>query len=289
LPNKKLTYEFVKESFEKDGYMLVSNEYIDCKTKLNYKCHNEHEHSIIWSNWNKGIRCPYCSGKAKYTLEQVRESFERDNYILLSKEYINDCTKLYYRCSNNHKHSIVWNAWQRGQRCPVCDGNVKLTLEQVKKSFNNEGYTLLSKEYVNSIVKLDYICSNGHNHSIKWGHWQQGKRCPTCSVIKHTGSGNPYWKGGISFEPYCPIWKDKEYKQDIRERDGNRCLNPYCNSKKSNDLSVHHIDYDKKNCKPDNLITICRSCNCMANKDREWHKTWYQAIIQNRYYSRSPK
>ena len=66
------------------------------------------------------------------------------------------------------------------------------------------------------------------------------------------------------------------------ERDGYKCLNPTCN-KTSTRLSLHHIDYDKKNCAPKNLITVCNSCNGKANKDREWHQSWYQAIIYLRY------
>jgi 5-methylcytosine-specific restriction endonuclease McrA len=101
------------------------------------------------------------------------------------------------------------------------------------------------------------------------------------------GEGNPNWKGGKSFEEYCPVWKDEEYKQSIRERDGNVCLNPYCDSKNPNDLTIHHIDYDKQNCHPSNLITVCRSCNIRANKDRRWHKAWYSAIMSMRYADRS--
>ena len=40
--------------------------------------------------------------------------------------------------------------------------------------------------------------------------------------IGHTrncGHKNPNWKGGIAHEPYCPIWLDKEYKEDIKARD----------------------------------------------------------------------
>jgi NUMOD3 motif len=96
------------------------------------------------------------------------------------------------------------------------------------------------------------------------------------------GSENSNWKGGISCNPYCQIWKDKEYKQDIRNRDGNKCLNPYC-SKNNSKLTIHHIDYNKKNCHPSNLITVCNSCNGMANKDRDWHTAWYQALMHMRY------
>lgn len=96
------------------------------------------------------------------------------------------------------------------------------------------------------------------------------------------GPLNPNWKGGIACEPYCDVWIDKEYKESIKERDNYVCQNPYCwhNSKR---LCIHHIDYNKKNCKPGNLITVCTSCNARANFDRDWHQSWYQSIINKRY------
>ena len=93
---------------------------------------------------------------------------------------------------------------------------------------------------------------------------------------------HPNWKGGISCEPYCAAWLDKEYKESIKERDGYKCLNPCC-SKNSERLCIHHINYIKKDCSPFNLITLCVSCNTKANSDREWHKAWYKIIIQKRY------
>lgn len=96
-----------------------------------------------------------------------------------------------------------------------------------------------------------------------------------------SGSNHPNWKGGISKLPYCSNWT-KEYKAEIKERDGYRCLNPYCFHTTDN-LSVHHVDYTKMLCGPDNLITICRSCNTRANKDREWHTQWYRKILNKRY------
>ncbi len=49
-------------------------------------------------------------------------------------------------------------------------------------------------------------------------------------------------------------------------------------------LVIQHIDYNKKNCKLSNLITVCSSCNGKANGNREWHTAWYKAIIHRRYY-----
>lgn len=284
--SRKLTYEFVKESFEKEGYVLLSKEYVNSKQKLDYICSKGHKHNIMWNSWKTGHRCPYCAINAKLTLEHVQKQFEKEGYTLLSKEYVNAHIKLNYICSKKHEHDITWDKWQQGVRCPYCYGNTKPTLEQIRESFEQENYILLSKEYINSYTKLEYICSKGHKHNISWDDWQQHTRCPTCANIRTSirisGSGHPNWKGGSSYEPYCSVWKDKEYKKDIRDRDGNKCLNPYCN-KKSDKLHIHHIDYDKKNCCPSNLITVCNSCNAKANTDREWHKVWYQAIIKNRY------
>ena len=100
--------------------------------------------------------------------------------------------------------------------------------------------------------------------------------------IARTGEKSGCWKGGISYEPYCEQWLDQDYKKSIKERDEYRCLNPECN-KTCKILSIHHIDYNKKNCHPSNLITVCLSCNSKANKNRNWHTSWYKAILYRRY------
>ena len=92
------------------------------------------------------------------------------------------------------------------------------------------------------------------------------------------GSNNPNWKGGITFESYCEIWTDKEYKEDIKKRDNYQCQNSDCWNKNSIDLMIHHIDYNKKECSPSNLITLCRSCNARANFNRDYWQQTYQAI-----------
>ena len=283
---KKLTYEYVKSKFDAEGYTLLSKEYKDANTKLYYRCLYGHEHYSTWGNWQQGHRCLYCSGKFKKPFEEIKLSFESEGYVLLSDTYVNAFTKLDYICSKGHRHSIKWNDWQQGYRCPYCAGQSQPPFNDVKASFEFYGYVLLSDRYTNASTKLEYICPYGHNHSISWHKWKQGERCPTCAVINlsinRTGDKHWNWQGGKSFEPYCPIWKDQEYKSDIRERDGNRCLNPYCYGNDSV-LSIHHIDYDKKNCHPSNLITVCRSCNSRANTNRTWHKSWYKAIMYRRY------
>ena len=98
------------------------------------------------------------------------------------------------------------------------------------------------------------------------------------------GELNPAWNNGSSLKyEYCPLWRDKEYKESIKERDGHRCLNPCCD-KKSLEINIHHINYIKKDCRPKNLITLCKTCNLKANTNRDWHQSWYEAVIYRRNF-----
>jgi len=56
---------------------------------------------------------------------------------------------------------------------------------------------------------------------------------------------------------YCDAWRDDEYKKEIKK---NYCEDAICKGNSIN-LVLHHIDDDKKNCKPGNLQTLCRSCH----------------------------
>ena len=91
-------------------------------------------------------------------------------------------------------------------------------------------------------------------------------------VIK--GENSPNWKGGKSFEEY-PIEFDKELKNQIRERDNHICQ--ICTEKENGRaLSVHHIDYNKKNNSTKNLISLCTICHMKTNGNREYWKEFFK-------------
>jgi len=81
-----------------------------------------------------------------------------------------------------------------------------------------------------------------------------------------TGEKANNWQGGLSFEPYSIDWTET-LRRSIRERDHYICQ--LCNALQGDKAhSVHHIDYDKKNCNPNNLITLCCRCNSKVNGNR---------------------
>lgn len=219
----------------------------------------------------------------RYDLNIVRNAFISEGYRLVSTNYINPHIKLEYICPNGHEHKIAWNKWLYGRRCPYCSEKSKYKIKDIRKVFEGSGYILLTTIYENVFAKLKYICDKGHIGDVTWHNWKtNGARCMECKCEKMFAEGNPNWKGGIACEPYCDVWLDKDFKESIKQRDGYKCMNPYCSGKHKR-LSIHHIDYDKKNCNPNNLITLCVSCNSRANKDTKWHRAWYQAIMAKRY------
>lgn len=84
---------------------------------------------------------------------------------------------------------------------------------------------------------------------------------------------NPMWQGGKSYEKYNLQWNNK-LREAIRERDNYTCK--MCSKKQSErKFEVHHIDYNKKNCDPNNLITLCLSCHRKTNSHRDYWKGWF--------------
>ena len=184
---KKLTYKFVKEQIESFNYQLISKEYKNVNVHLLLKCDKGHEYKVKYNNFKQGSRCPYCNvrgGHNKFTYDFIKEQIESvDGYKLLSKEYINNATKLSIQCNKGHIYEVKYNSFQRGARCPECYGNKKLTYDFIKEQVESiKGYELLSKEYVNAISYLKVKCDEGHEYSVRWTNFQRGYRCPICNI-----------------------------------------------------------------------------------------------------------
>lgn len=183
--SKKLTYSFVKEQFEKEGYTLLSKEYINSSSKLEYRCPKGTVYKISWNKWQGGRRCPCCTPKGRFrhrSIDSIKVEFEKEGYILLTKKYKNCDQKLEYICNNGHKYSTSWDSWtSKGNRCAICNNNAILSIDYIYEEFKKERYTLLTTKYKNSKQRLYYICPNNHVGTVTWNNWHLGNRCSKCS------------------------------------------------------------------------------------------------------------
>lgn len=93
-----------------------------------------------------------------------------------------------------------------------------------------------------------------------------------------TKDKNPNWRGGSSFEPYSVEWT-VTLKRSIRERDKYTCK--ICNKQQEETtFPVHHIDYNKNNCNPNNLITLCNKCHTKTNFHRNYWTNYFNNLIK---------
>lgn len=84
----------------------------------------------------------------------------------------------------------------------------------------------------------------------------------------HSGPNSSQWKGGTGTLPYGPEFTRK-YKRILRQRDNYTCQR--CGKTQKEEgrtLQIHHKDHDMNNNSPDNLVTVCASCNVWCS----WHK-----------------
>ena len=104
-----------------------------------------------------------------------------------------------------------------------------------------------------------------------------------------TGPNNPMWRGGIKNDPYCPIFKNREWRTVVWERDekvwGKVCpvLGITYKDEDRKRGSVHHISGDKQDCGLNNIIRISLEANTMVGSGKLYWKRWFQILLHRKF------
>lgn len=117
---------------------------------------------------------------------------------------------------------------------------------------------------------------------------RRSKRCSHCNIIylhkvkliDNTGKNNGAYIDGKSYIMYSSEFNET-LKELIRNRDNRICQ--LCNKKEkelNRALDVHHIDYNKMNCKKNNLISLCIKCHMKTNHNRDYYFAYFTYKIQ---------
>ena len=128
----------------------------------------------------------------KHSLESVTKHFYKYGYIVLSEKYVNNKSKLKIKCPKGHIWNTSYFNFQQGNRCWECSGKKKHTYEYIKDQIESveEGYKLLSKEYIGAHKKLRVCCDKGHEYEVTYGNFKHcNNRCPVCALAYVTSKG----------------------------------------------------------------------------------------------------
>jgi len=167
----------------RDGKCL-SIVYIHGRKKLKWQCKNGH---MWWSTPNsiqRGSWCSVCKKKNRSDkrIIKMQEIAKSRGGRCLSIEYINDVTKLEWKCGKcGHRwwstpNNVKYKTW-----CPKCAiDKFKLTIDEMKQIAKNRGGKCLSTEYTNNRTKLEWQCKEGHRWWTAPDQIKQGNWCPIC-------------------------------------------------------------------------------------------------------------
>lgn len=128
---------------------------------------------------------------AKHTLETIKEKLKEinSNIEILSKEYINNSTKLKCKCLiDGYEWGVTWGHLSQGRGCPECAGKrTDYTIKDIREKLYkiNPNIEILSDEYVGSGEKLKCKCLiDGYVWEPTWDNLKQGKGCHKCKAKK---------------------------------------------------------------------------------------------------------
>jgi len=153
------------------------------KSKFLIECDKQHQYRTSWNYLDSGYRCPKCNGGVKHSFNYIEKQIKKTGYKLISNTYKNAISKIEVECPNEHRYHVSYANFYMGHRCPVCNGGKSLTYEYVKEQIENNGYILISTEYINNNTNLILKCPNRHQFNMRYSDFQQGQRCPLCSFI----------------------------------------------------------------------------------------------------------
>lgn len=197
---KKIVLEDVAKEFEIRGCKLLSTEYKNAVSKLEYVASCGHESQIRLNDLKSGhgIVCKKCAllrgaAQRKRTTLDVFHIFESVGCKCVEPfEYKDNKTKIRYVCSCGHESTCSLNDFLRHTKnkllCPACNSKkVHLhqtkSIDEIKDMFFASGCQLLSKKYTGNRQKLNYIASCGHQSIITFNDFSQGHgiECPHCA------------------------------------------------------------------------------------------------------------
>jgi hypothetical protein len=268
---KDLTKEYIEEQLYKNNKTLNS-----LARELNIKIP-----TLRWKAKKLGVKTRSVSETNKFLFEKQITREQLEQLYVTEKKTLKEislvlkvsqsllCKKLkeYNIKARNQTDYSPWNKGLTGDK--RCVEACKIARKSIHTPIWNRGLTKETDERVaKQVEKLSairkVIFKGEGNPFYNKKHTEEWKKEQS---LRKGGTGVPY-----EFDEYGSEFNDV-LKEAIRNRDNRKCRNCGCDERDCyRSLDVHHIDYDKKNCRGNNLISLCPSCHTATNTNREYWK-----------------
>lgn len=204
MSNLKYTEKIIKTHAEHKGGKLLEIFYLNKRRKIRLSCAKNHEWITEPPTLIAGRWCHECSGYKKGTIDRMKTLALQNEGECLSDTYVNESTKLSWKCKNNHIFITTPGSVVEGHWCPHCAGNLPLSQNDANLLAVNNGGKCLS-DYVNVNTKMLWECSEKH----QWYDTYNTMRtawCPICNTNRHPTQERleklAILKGGLCLSKY---------------------------------------------------------------------------------------
>jgi hypothetical protein len=183
---KPLTIQSMQQLARKRRGKCLSAAYLNNHTSLFWECKIGHRWKATPKNIKRGAWCHICSGGIKQTIDDMRRLAKERNGKCLSDTYINNHTKLLWKCAEGHVWKAVPNSVKCGCWCPQCAKRrrtqvLRLDIKEMHRLAETKGGKCLSGSYLNAHTKLLWECAKGHQWEASANYIKQGSWCPFCA------------------------------------------------------------------------------------------------------------
>jgi len=175
--NQKLTINIMKDIASSRGGECKSKKYINGKSKLLWRCKEDHEWWAIPDSIRRGSWCQICHGNYQHNLEMMKEIAKIRGGKCISNSYVNNSTDLLWECSDGHQFKATPNRVRSsGRWCPTCSSSLgeRICRELFEQIFSKKFPKYYPEWLINeegNRMELD-----GYNKNLKLAFEHQGEQ-----------------------------------------------------------------------------------------------------------------
>lgn len=169
ITDKSLLYQRLQRIAQFKGGELLSNKYINAKTKYLFKCKKGHQFTLTADKvTGRGDWCPYCAGRYGNFREKYRKIIEDKNNGIMFSDYINGHTPIVCACENGHVFEVTPANLLGGRWCPDCrtsygERAIQYYLDKRKIPYQRQ-YTFNDLRGKNRPLSFDFAVFDDNNN-----------------------------------------------------------------------------------------------------------------------------